>query len=378
MTEKEIAELRRHCRPDRSGITHVRGCYVNDAGEIVSQFDQSLAMMTQEESEKFMNLLRKSLSGTAGKNLIDIAFATQQVVDSEEHRLLMALRASALEDEEAVQTLFRRCISAAELEGSYLILLACDRYDVPFRGRDGAEQEDGGEVFTYLLCSICPVKQTKPALSYHISENEFRERSMEYLVSAPEVGFLFPAFDERTANIYNALLYTRDTSQSRQGLIDALFRTPAPMPAQEQRETFQSVLGQSLGEECSLEVVQSVHEQLCGLIQEHKESHEEQPLTISKKTVQQVLSGCGVSEEKTLAFAREFDQAFGEDADLSPKNLVDAGQLEVKTPDVTIKVDPERGDLIRTEVIRGVKYILIRADQGVEVNGVAISIEAEE
>lgn len=376
MNEKEIAELRRRFRPDRSSITHVRGCYVNESREIIAQFDQSLALMTQEESEKFLALLRKTMSGTLGKNLIDISFDTQQVVSGEEHRLLMNLRSSGLQDEQAVQTLFERCINSLEMEGNYLILLAYDRYDVPFRSRDGEDQADGGngEVFSYVLCSICPVKPTKPALSYHVQVNEFRDQKMDYLVCAPEVGFLFPAFDERSTNLYNALYYTKDAEHGQEAFVDSVFRTPPPMPAVVQKQTFQSVLGEALGEECSFQVVQSVHEQLCGLIQEHKESKEPQPLTISRKTVGQVLSSCGVSQQRAEAFARQYDEAFGEDTDLSPKNLVDPKHIQLKTPDVTISVNPERSDLVKTQMINGTRYILIRADEGVEVNGVNIHI----
>lgn len=377
MNEKEIGELRRRFRPDRSSITHVRGCYVNEAKEIISQFDQSLAMMTQEEAEKFLALLRKTLSGGIGKNLVDITFETQQVVSGEEHRLLMALRNSKLQDEGAVQALFQRCIASLELEGNYLILLAHDTYDVPYRSKDGDKQDEAGngEVFSYILCSICPVKPTKPALSYHVQANEFREFKMDHLVSAPELGFLFPAFDERSTNLYNALYYTKDPGDSHAAFVDAVFRTPPPMPATEQKESFQSVLGEALGEECSFEVVQSVHEQLCGLIQEHKENHEPQPLTISKKTVNQVLDSCGVSKDRTQLFAQQYDEAFGEETELSPKNLVEAKHIELKTPDVTIHVNPERSDLVKTQIIDGAKYILIRADEGVEVNGVNIHIK---
>lgn len=375
MNEKEIGELRRRIRPDKSSITHVRGCYVNESREIISQFDQSIALMTQEESEKFLTLLRKTLSGTVGKNLIDITFETQQVVSGEEHRLLMALRGSALQDEEAVQALFQRCIATLELEGNYLILLASDVYDVPYRSGDGEKQADAGsEVYSYILCAVCPVKPTKPALSYHVQENEFREHKMDYLVSAPEVGFLFPAFDERSTNLYNALYYTRNAGAGQDAFVDALFRTPPPMPADTQKETFQSILGDALEEECSLEVVQSVHGQLCGLIQEHKENHEAQPLTISKKTVRQVLDSCGVSEGHAERFAQQYDEAFGDDADLSPRNLVNTKQIEMKTPDVTILINPERADLVKTERINGFQYIMIRADDGVEVNGVRIHI----
>ena len=375
MNEKEIAELRRRFRPEKTSITHIRGCCVNENREIVSQFDQSLALLSQEESEKFLSLLRKTLSGGIGKNLVDITFTTQQVADSPEHRLLMALRSSALKDEQAVQTFFQQVIGSLSLEGNYLILLARDAYDVPYRSRDGERQDDASaEVFSYLLCAVCPVKQTKPGLSYHIRENEFCTPAPDWLVSAPELGFLFPAFDERTTNLYNALYYSRDIGENHPELIDALFRTPPPMPAAVQKETFESLLGETLAEDCSYHVVQAVHSQLRDMIEEHKASKEEQPLLLSKGEVRSVLSSCGVAAPHVDAFEAQYDQAFGPEAGLSPRNLVDPKQLEVRTPDVTIHVNPERSDLVETRMIEGTRYILIRANEGVEVNGVSIQI----
>ena len=83
MNEREVAEIRRRFRPDKSNITHVRGCYVNEQREIVAEFNQSLGLMPQEELEKFLSILKRTLSGTVGKNLIDIEFTTKQLVDSE-------------------------------------------------------------------------------------------------------------------------------------------------------------------------------------------------------------------------------------------------------------------------------------------------------
>ena len=57
MNEKEVAEIRRRFKPEKSAVTHVRGCYVSAQGEVVSHFDQSLALMPQEEGENLMNLL---------------------------------------------------------------------------------------------------------------------------------------------------------------------------------------------------------------------------------------------------------------------------------------------------------------------------------
>ena len=377
MNEKEVSELRRRYRQDRSNISRVRGCYVNEFGEILSQFDQSLSLMTQEEAEKLLAILKRTLSGSLGKNLNDITFATEQVAYGEEHKLLMALRDSALRDDEAVQAFYQKSIAAlsAALEGGYLLLLASEAYDVPYRAKDGDDLADASvEVFSYIVCSVCPVKTTKPALGYSVHENSFHSLKTDWLVSPPELGFLFPAFDERSTNLYNALYYTKNAGESYAGFVESVFKTDVPMPAAVQKETFQSVLGETLEDECSLEVVQTVHDQLCGMILDHKEQKEVEPLKLSRNQIRHVLSTAGVSDQRMESFDRQFEEGFGTEAELSPKNLVDTRQLEVKTPDVTIRVNAERSDLVQTRVIDGARYILIRAEDGVEVNGVAIHI----
>lgn len=375
MNEKEIAELRRRFRADKSSISRVRGCYVNEKREIISQFDQSLGILGQTESEQLLSTLRKTLSGTLGKNLLDIPFDTRQVVEGDQHKLLMTLRNSALRDEEAVSVFYQRVIQSLDLEGNYLILLVQDDYDVPYRSQDGERQDDASsEVFRYILCSICPVKQTKEALSYYVYENAFHSISADWVVSAPEMGFLFPSFDERSTNLYDALYYCKDTSQTHPDFVEAVFHAPAPMPAAEQMETFQALLEDTLSDECRYQVVQSVHGQLREMIEEHKANKVEEPLVVDKGTVRRVLEHSGVSEEHVEAFEERYDDAFGADADLSPRNLVDTKQLEITTPDVTIKVSPDRGDLVETRLIDGARYILIRAEEGVAVNGVPIQI----
>ncbi|WP_444641322.1 DUF4317 domain-containing protein [Caproiciproducens sp. R1] len=374
MNEKEIAEIRRRFRPEKSNITRIRGCYVNDQREIVSEFSQPLGLMPQEESEELLAILKKTLSGAIGKNLIDIEFATQQVLEGEEHKLLMALKDSSLENDDAVREFYRRVIQMLDMEGHYLILLAYDQYDVPYYTKDGEKQEDSSEVFSYFLCSVCPVKLTKPALGYYVSENSFRNIRTDWVVSAPELGFLFPAFNDRSANIYNALYYSRNIAESHTEFVDTVFKSEIPMPAAAQKETFQAVLEETVAEDCSFDVVQAVQGQLSEMIEEHKNNKEEEPLVVSKKTVKGILESCGVSEDRVTAFEEKFDMEFGADTEISPRNLIDTKQLEVRTPDVTIRVNPERNDLVETRIIDGTKYILIRADEGVEVNGVNIHI----
>lgn len=379
MNEKEIGEIRRHLRRDRSNMTAIYGCFVNDNKEIISEFRQSTGIMPENEADQYFGLLRRALSGSIGKNLIDITFKTSQVAGSPEHQLLMDLRKTALKDDELRLAFYQKIIDSVVMEGNYLIMIGCDSYDVPFKSKDDSLQKDSfDETYTYLICGICPVKQTKAVLHYVPEEKMFHDGAMSQPVTAPVLGFLFPAFDNRATNIYNALYYTKDTKQSQETLVTALFNTPIPKPAAEQKKCFEALMTTALGEECSLDVVQTVHDQICQRIEMHKESKVPEPLLIGKEEIKEVLASCGITEPHMAKFSVDYDETFGFEADLHPKNIIDNKHFEVHTPDVSIKVDPTRSDLIETRIIGGVKYIMICADEDVEVNGVSIHIDDPE
>lgn len=371
MNEKEVSEIRRRFRADKSNINHVRGVFVNEKKEIVSEFDQSLGMLSEEESGAILSVLKKALSGYIGRNLIDINFSNEQVLNSEEHKLLSTLRSSELRDNDAVHALYEKILPSIEMDGNYLIMLAYDSYDVFSKSASG-EDGDSSESFSYILCAVCPIKSSKYSLTYYIHENRIRNVCEDAVISAPEFGFMFPTFDDRKTNIYNALYYTKSVSEKREGFINAVFNTELPMPAAEQKETFNSLLAET---ECSFDVVESVHAELSAMIDNHKESREEEPLTVSKTTVKDILRTSGVAEDKLEVFEKKFDESFGENAELSPQNIIDRNKFDLRTADATIKVDPERSEIVETRVIDGTKYILIRADSDVEVNGVNIRIK---
>lgn len=383
MNQKEIGELRRRFRPEKNAISRIYGCYVNSGKEVISYLDESLGTMPLEEAEKYLGLLKKTLSGTPGKNLIDIVFSTGQVADSDEHRLLSALRESGLKDGEVRQEFYQKVIDALDMgDSNYLILLAHDSYDVPYRGRDGGNQADASDqVFSYIVCCICPVKDGKMELGYCPGENEFHNCVPGQVVSAPDLGFLFPAFDGRAANLYNALAYARKADELHQEFLDAIFHTEPPMSAGEQREAFQTALSQSLADACSLEVVQAVHEQLTERIAQHRESKDPEPLAVTANEVGGILRDCGVAEAQVAAFCESCGQYFGEGAVLSPANVIDSKRFELKTQEVTVSVDPAYSYLVETRIIDGRRYLLIPAGGDLEVNGLALrqgSAPAEE
>ena len=374
MNQKEISELKRRFKLGKNAISRIYGCYVNAQKEIVSYLDEPLGRMPEEEAEKYLTLLKKALSGALGRNLIDIVFSTQQVADSDEHRRLMALRDSRLKDGEVRQEFYQAVIDSLDMgEGNYLILLAHDAYDVPHRGKDGEDRAgEGDTVFSYIVCCVCPVKDGKLELGYCPGENEFHNCAPSQIVSPPELGFLFPAFDDRAANIYNALAYARKPDELHQEFLDAIFHTEPPMSAGEQREAFQTALREGLEGACSLEVVQAVHERLTAKMEEHRETKDPEPLAVTAKDVAAILRDCGGSDEQIAAFCGKCGKLFGEDAVLSPANLIDSKRFEVKTADAAISIDPEHSYLVETRVIDGKKYLLIPAGEGLEVNGMPV------
>ncbi len=374
MTEKELREIKRHLRPEKCNIPKIVGCFVNENKTIISRISQSILLEDTVVAEKLLGVMRKTLSGTLGTNLVDIPFSTKQVTDSAEHALLMKLVKTELSDVEALESLYSKIIESVKLDGNYVILLANDRYDVFSYGKDGEEGEST-EMFSYVICAVCPVKNPAEALSFGEADSLFHLLSPSSVLSAPELGFMFPSFDDRRTNIYNALYYTRSTSESYPDFTERIFAAAPIMPPKIQKATFSECLSSALSDECSLDVVMSVRRKLEEMIEVHKEAKDPEPLTVSKATVNSVLEDIGVTPEKIEKLSEVFDEEFGKNAELSPKNIVSLKKVELTTPEVSIKVDPEHRDIISTEVVNGVKYVMIRVTGPVEVNGISISID---
>lgn len=374
MTQKEISELRHHFKPDKLAISRIYGCYVNANRQIIAYIDEPLSTMPQEEQEKYLGLLKKSLSGGLGRNLIDIVFSTQQVAGSEEHGLLMELRRSKLQSKEARDRLFDKIIASLDLEGSnYVILLAHDAYDIPKKSKDDS-YADSEDVFNYIICAICPTKDIKPELQFFPGDNEFHSSSGSQVIGPTELGFLFPAFDDRTANIYNALFYTRNASDTHSDVISGVFNVELPMSAGEQREAFESALNDALGDECGFELVQTVNERMAAQIRAHKEEKDPEPLSLTAREVGAMLLELGVSEEAVERFESRCGETLGEGAVIKPENVIDEKKFVVKADDLTVSVSQEESFRLESRIIDGRKYLLVPVGATVEINGMETKI----
>jgi hypothetical protein len=374
MNDKELREIRRRFRPEKNNILSIKGCLVSGENKILSKFSQNLAGSSVEESDMLLSTMKKALSGGLGINLIDLEFSARQTIDGEEHKLLMSLRNSCLKDEDALDAFYKKVIENVNFEGGYAILLASDNYDVYSYSSDG-EKQDSTTLFSYIVCAVCPLKQSADGLYFREYDNSFRELENHSILSAPEIGFMFPAFDDRSSNIYGALYYTKNIADIHDRFINNIFGLNAPMSSVMKRDNFKGCLTDALEDECDFEVIKSIHSQVSELVAEHKETKNPEPLKLTKSNLKTALEYCGIAEDKVQRFSEKFDTDFGSDAEIPPKSIVDVKKFNLDTPDVSIKVNPDRTDVVSTQVINGVRYILIRANEGVEVNGVNIEIK---
>ncbi len=366
MNKKDLATLRRRFSPDKNDISIIRGCFVNEKGEIVSTFSKSPISLPVSEAEHYLNAFKKTLGGAAGRNQFSIP------VHDEASQLLHQLQTSELTDETAVTTLFDTIREKMEFDGSYLILAMHDAYSIPYKKAE--EHTDSPDftdkVFNYIMVSICPVKLTKPLLTFFSDDRDFHTVEPDLAVGSPTLGFMYPVFSDGGADVNTALYYTKDASDLHADLIDAVFHTAAPEGAADKREQFYGVLGDSLERGLTFDVVQTIHENLVAQAAEKKKG---ESLQVSRKEIASLLDSCDVDAAEQAAFDNAYLEQFGA-VRLDAALIADQKRFEIVTENVTVNVDPDRSDLVEVKRVDGRRAITIWVEGDITVNGIEVSL----
>ena len=371
MNKKEVLEIRKQFTPANCAITRIAGCYVDHEKNKKMESKSAFLSLPEEEAFKYFDIFKKTLSGTMGKNMLNMEFPIDQEMPGGTQEFLMKLKASKLEDDMLLEEFYDKVIATYEYAENYYIILIHAMYDVPGRSSDNLEMFDASdEVYEYLVCSICPVSLSKAGLSYNAESNCIQDRIRDWVVDMPDKGFLFPAFNDRSTDIHGVLYYTKKSEDLQPELIEQLLGARMPMSANTQKETFQMLIEDTLGEDGDYETNRNIHDTLNDMIEEHKE--EQEPLQLDKTDVRKVFEKSGVSSEKMECFDQNYEETAGEKTSLLATNITETKKFQIETPDIVIKVNPERADLIETRVIDGRQCLVIAVDDHIEVNGVNV------
>lgn len=373
MNKKEVLEIRKQFSQQNCAITRICGCYVDGDKEKKLEFREAFLSLPEEEAFKYFDIFKKTLSGTVGKNLINMEFPLDQEKAGGTQDFLLQLRNSRLKDDILLSEFYDKVIENYDFGEHYLILLIHAVYDVPGKASDGMEMFDASDsVYEHILCSICPVGLSKAGLCYNAEHNSIEDRIRDWIVNAPANGFLFPAFHDRADDIHSILYYSKKPEELQDVFLEQVLGCTEVMSAGSQKESFQAVLEETLGDDCEYTVIRNIHENLNSLIEENAES--ESPLELGKQDVKRLLSLSGVSEEQMEDFDKDFDETIGARTSLLASNLTNTKKFNIKTPDIVINVNPERTDLIDIQMVDGRKCLVIPVDDQVEVNGMDVKV----
>lgn len=368
MTKHDIKRIKSGIDDNLSGFKDIYGCYVNAAGEVISHMTIPVLDMDTEERAMYAKILKKTITGPEGKHLLDIDLAQDESKD--EYKLLMALKESQLESEELRAVLFDRITESYDPNGKgYMILLAATALDLK---QQDAEDEDWSEEselqHEYFICSICPVKEPKPALRYMPTPKAFRGVSTGSILSMPSAGFIFPSLSEGSADIYKASYYTKDAGDVNGELVTALFGTEdVPIAAEEVKEKFSRTLFESLGDDCTLDVMTSLQSKLASDL----EAEDMLAPETSFEDVGRFLKGKEIPEEKIEAFSSSIKEEFKGDS-VSTNALIENKTFKITSSDAEIKVDASQAMRIKTKRIDGINYFLVPVGSDVRVNGMEV------
>lgn len=406
MNKKDVMELKKRFKKESCSIDRLAGCYVDANKNKAIKFNESFLNMDDEEFYKYLEIAKKTLTGTLGNNILELDFPLEEEATGGKQHFLYALRNDGLSSEELLDRLYDLIIDGYNYVGNYLILVFHDTYDIITKTSDNMKLDESEEVYEYLLVSICPVVLSKAGLGVREDENRIGARIRDWIVGVPDLGFLFPAFDNRSADIHKVDYFIRDAKDSHSEVISDVLGCAPRMTATEQRNTFSAIVKRAFandtenGEEALINIQESFNARI-NTGEELTES-EINSIILTPETMDEILVENNIEGEKARVIKEVTLDEFMEE--LPPvSNLIDSkalaanekerekkelvkevaslknkvSELEEATSssesgDVSIFVYPERADEIHTEIIDDKKYILIPVDDNssVKVNGV--------
>lgn len=428
MNKKEVLELKRRFKKEAATFTRVCGCYVDGNHNKVCKFGNTFLNLEEDEFYKYLEIANKALSGTIGNNLLELKFPIEEEEVGGRQHILMALRASKLEDENLLDTFYDLVIDTYDHAGNYLIVLFHDAYDVMSRTSDNNNLDESEEVYEYLICAICPVDLSKPGLGFLEEEHRIGPRVRDWVVGAVDTAFLFPAFNDRSTDIHSTLFYTKNTKEPHSEFMANGLGCGIERTATEQKMAFHSIVRNVLGaeDEHTDDVLLDLQQNLSDMIDEYAETHDddEYVFLLDKEVVTKLLADSEISEEKAAKIEKSVDEAFGEKPPAA-ENVIDSKALvqnelrvekmaledqvgtltvqlnekdealaertsqliekqeeidnyiaETKTYDVVLRVKPEKASQIKSQVINGQKCLVIPMgeDEHATINGVNTTV----
>ena len=378
MNNSDVLEIRKRFKKEKTTISRVTGCYVTGADKKIQTYiDTDFVDLEEAEQFKYIEIIKKGLSGVLNKNLLSLKFKDEAQGAGGQQTSLLALKDSELKSREMLDAFYQQIIDTYYYVGNYLILLIHDVYDVMTKTEDKMALDESEEVYSYILCCICPVNLSKPGLSYHEEENKIANRNRDWVVDMPDAAFLYPAFNDRSSDVNEVLYYVKNIEEMHSEFIDNVLGCIETVPSTVEKEIFNQIVEEVINDAPgydTFEVVRSINSQLNDMAENMVFG---EPMTIQKDDMVDLMVKSGLKEEHIPIVEEKFEKAMGEDVKLHLDNVREKKSLEVKSDEMQIKVKSEAADIVEIRVIDGRKCLVIPMNSDIEVNGIMKRIVQE-
>ncbi len=378
MINKEVLEIKKLIKQDTNSTIRLCGCYVTgEDKQKVTYLNDYLTNMPESEQHKFVELAKKTLSGSMGKNLHNLEFTDTAEAEGGQQASMLMLLDNELKSPELLDSFYDHVINNFDFVGNYLILIMYDTYDVPVKTKDNIKMNDSSEIFKYIICSICPVNLSKAGLSYHEETNSIENRVRDWVVEPPCMGFMFPAFNDRSTDIHNLLYYVKNVNDMHEEFISEGLGCAETVPAEHQKQIFQSIIEDVVVNQSDYEVIDIVRDINENITEMIENNVYDEPVTFDKDGIKNLLKNSGVKEEDLQKVDKKFEEDFKDDMVFTADSIQEKKKFQVKTNDVTIDVKPENSHIVKIKMIDGIKCLVIPMDDNVEINGIMSKVREE-
>lgn len=376
MNKKDLNELRKNFSgaSDLFTLNHIVSAFVDADKNVKCIKSDAFHNIPTEECDCYMETLRRVLAGTLGKGLLEYEFPNEAYEETGVQHILYEALNSRLADESAVNIMLDQIVKNMDYISTYAVLIGHCTYTVFNKTRNDEINPYDSVEYSFLVTAICPVEVRIDGLIYNEDDNAIEKKSAydRIVAEIPTDGFLYPTFTGRGPDVNHVLYSARKPKELNISIIENVLGCKFVCTANQEKDSFHTLLEDVVAEELSYAVITDVNEKLQSIAEEYK--NDADLPSVDDIQMRDILLDSGVSEEKAEKVQNLYREITKEKP-LSVCNITENKTI-LTTEGITVQIAKDATNKIRTQCINGRRYLLIDIDEPqIKVNGMNVTLQ---
>ncbi len=384
MNKKDIANIRTQFKLDNDlmNIREILNVYVKkESGEVYHHICQPFQMLDQEAQKLFLVNFKKVLTGDLDTKLFELKFS-RDVEESAQTVLYEGLRLDSTEDwVDNMMQMVEKMYAHTVYEFDTMVTFIRGEYRKPTKKRD-SESEVGrdDEVYSneFILCSQNKTDQPKKALLFDYIEKEFKpNNAFDPIINlaSPLSGFMFPAFNDNSADVNHILYCAGKVNQPDETFIYEVLNCEGIITAVENKGCFEQILINVVGAEVDTRVISNVYDEIDRMVQENKENNESESPMLDYRDVERILTVSGVEDVDTAKVEHAFKAVVDDEKHEFKASSLIPKKIKINTSVADVSINPKELNRVKYIMYQGKRCLLLEIDEDVILEGFRLESE---